>query len=54
MCYILKEIFWSKAWWSEIKSLQLLAAENGPFSTNSLDPQAGNPTVRYLGPGDET
>lgn len=46
-------IFWSKAQWSEMKSLQVLAAENGTFSTNGLDLQAGNPTERYLGPEDE-
>lgn len=36
-----------------MKSLQVLAAENGTFSTNGLDLQAGNPTERYLGPEDE-
>lgn len=46
--------FWSKAQWTEIKSLQVLAAENGTFSTNSSDLQASNPAVRYVGPGDET
>lgn len=46
--------FWSKAQWSEIKSLQVLAAENGTLSTNSSDLWASDPKVRYLGLGDET
>lgn len=46
--------FWSKALQSEVKLLQIQAAEHRTLGTNSLDLGATHPAARYLGPEDET